>query len=184
MEDYKRRNYFIDKSFQTKFIVKFSIIVVVSSLVIGTLLFFLLKYFTIVTTENIHATAVRSTPNFILPVVMETISIVIALAGLSVIFLTVLTWHRIEGPLFRLNKELGKLKDGDLKVNFATRSNDQLKELSTSLTDMSAVLIAKHLELKKKIGELKDSLRNVSEDKEAVLKKANELEEILSYFKT
>jgi methyl-accepting chemotaxis protein len=115
---------------------------------------------------------------------METISIVIALAGLSVIFLTVLTWHRIEGPLFRLNKELGKLKDGDLKVNFATRSNDQLKELSTSLTDMSAVLIAKHLELKKKIGELKDSLRNVSEDKEAVLKKANELEEILSYFKT
>ncbi|MFA5275386.1 MAG: hypothetical protein WC417_00625 [Candidatus Omnitrophota bacterium] len=184
MEENKRKNYFIDRSFQTKFIVKFSIVVVAASLLIGTLVFFLLKNFSAVATENIHAAAVRSAPDFILPVVLETISIVIALTGLSVIFLTVLTWHRIEGPLFRVNKEIGKLKEGDLKVNFTTRSKDQLKGLSTSLTEMSGILLAKHSELKKKIGELKNSLQNAGENKEAILKKVNELEEILNYFKT
>jgi methyl-accepting chemotaxis protein len=183
MEDFKRRSYFIDKTFQTKFIVKFSLIVVIASLFIGGFLFFLLKHFTVVATENISSAALRTPPDFIIPVVMETISIVIALAALSVIFLTVFTWHKIDGPLFRLNNEIKKLKDGDLKANFTIRSSDQLKELSTSLTEMSGSWAARHSALKKKIGELKVSLQDTGESKEAVLKKINELEEILSYFK-
>ena len=52
MENNKRRNYFIDKSFQTKFIIKFCMIVMVSSLLIGVFLFFLSRNLTTVAIEN------------------------------------------------------------------------------------------------------------------------------------
>jgi len=183
MEEQKSRNYFIDKSFQNKFIIKFASIVVISSLVIGSVLFFLLKHFTLVSTQNIHSVAPMNPSTFLLPVIMETVSIIIALTGFSIIFITIFTWHKIDGPLFRFNKELAKLKEGNLKVNFTTRKHDQLKELSVSLTDMSAVLIGKHSELKKKVAELKDCLQAAGGNKEAALKKADELEEVLNYFK-
>jgi len=184
MDDFKRRNYFIDKTFETKFIVKFSIIVVVASLVIGGILFFMLRHFNILSTQNISSAALKNqTPSFIIPVVMETISIVIALTGLSVIFLTVFTWHKIDGPLFRINNEIKKLTDGNLKANFTIRSTDQLKELAASLTEMTGSWAAKHSELKRKLSELKSSLDSLGVNKEAVLKKINELEEALNYFK-
>jgi len=180
MEKYKRRHYFIDKRFQAEFIVKFCAIVLFSSFAIGVLLFFLLKSSTTVAIENARVT-VKSTSDFILPIVTEILLIVAALSAASVAVLTLFFSHKIVGPLYRLKKEAEKIKDGDLKANFTTRKDDQLKELSAVLTEMDNVLISKHSDLKKKAGELKGSLQDG--DKGSALKKIEELEELLSYFK-
>jgi len=182
MEYHKRRNYFIDKNFQTKFIVKFCLVVIFSSLAIGSLLFVLLKSFTTVAIENIHVT-VKSTSDFILPIVIEILLIVSVLSALCVVMLTLFASHKISGPLYRLKKEVEKIKEGDLRANFTTRKNDQLKELSVTFTDMDRVLIAKYSELKEKIEELKKSLDKQGESKRESLEKIRELEEALNYFK-
>lgn len=183
MEKFKRRNYFIDKSFQTKFIIKFCVIAIISSLVIGASIFYLSMKFTTVAIENAHV-IVKSTSDFILPAIIETIALVTLFSALSVIILTLFTSHKIAGPLYRLKKDVELFKGGSLNIDFRTRHTDQLKDLAGSLSEMSKVLSEKHAGLKTKLAELKELLQKPGEDKTAVMRKLAELESVVNYFKT
>ena len=182
MENIKRRNYFIDKSFQAKFIIKFCMIVTISSLLIGALLFFLSRHLTTVAIENAQV-IVKSTSDFMLPIIIETILLVTIFAALAVIALTLFASHKIAGPLYRLKREIDLFKNGDLKANFTTRKSDQLQDLAGSLFDMGKVFNNRHSELKGKLIEVKRSLEDSQSDKQAILKKLGELEQALNYFK-
>ena len=72
---YSRKHYFIDKEFQTKFILRFCGVVVVSSLLIGILIFLLSQNSTTVAIENTQV-RVKTTADFILPVLVQTIIVV------------------------------------------------------------------------------------------------------------
>ena len=187
-QPYKRKNYFIDKNFQTKFILKFCLIVIVSSILIGGILFFLSRNSTTVTIENTKVT-VKRTSDFILPVMIQTILIVSVSSALVVALLTIFISHKIAGPLYRLKKEIDALGDGNLGVNFYIRTDDQLQNLSGSLNQMVSSLRAKHLELKEKLKDINKSLEGnrlclPDKEKEEMLKKLNDLESILNFFKT
>jgi len=182
MENSKRRNYFIDKSFQTKFIIKFCMIVMVSSLLIGVFLFFLSRNLTTVAIENARV-IVKSTSDFMLPIIIETILVVTFFAALAGIVLTLLTSHKIVGPLYRLKREIDIFKTGNLKANFTTRRSDQLQNLTISLFEMGEVFTNRHAELKGKLAGVKKSLEDPQGDRQATLKKLDELEQALSYFK-
>ncbi len=182
MENIRRRILFIDKDFQAKFIAKFCMIVVISSVLVVALLLFLSKNFTTVAIENTQV-VVKNTSDFILPIIIETVSIVTVFTALAVIILTLLVSHKIAGPLYRLKKEIDVFKAGYLAANFKTRKSDQLKELAASLCEMGNSLASKHIELKNKLAGLKASLQNPDDDKGAILRKLNELEQVLSYFK-
>ena len=182
MEKIRRRNYFIDKPFQTIFIVKFCIIVIISSFVIGASIFYLSTGFTTVAIENAHV-IVKSTSDFMLPVVIETIILVTLFSAAAVILLTLFTSHKIAGPLYRLKVEIEKFKLGQLNASFRTRRTDQLQDLTESLAEMSRVLTEKHLGIKNRLSELKVSLEKPGADKDAIMRKLNELETDISYFK-
>lgn len=178
----KRRNFFIDKNFQTKFIIRFCAIVLASSLVMGILLFFLSAGFTTVAIENARVTVKRSS-DFILPMIIETIAIVTIFSAVSVIFLTLFTSHKIAGPLYRLKREIDVFKAGDLNAQFHTRKTDQLQDLAKALSGMGSELRARHLELKNKISQLKDCVEKHPEDRNAISNKIREVEQALNYFK-
>lgn len=182
MENFRRRNYFIDKPFQTKFIIKFCVIVIISSLAIGASIFYFSMNFTTVAIEKAHV-IVKSTSDFMFPIVIETLALVTLFSALSVILLTLFTSHKIAGPLYRLKSEIEKFKAGQLNVGFRTRSTDQLQDLSESLSEMSKVLTQKHIGIKARLAELKSSLEKPGADKNAITKKLNELESDISYFK-
>ena len=175
MEKWRRRNYFIDKNFQTKFIIKFCIIVIISSLAVGVSIFYLSQNFTTVAIENAHV-IVKKTSDFMLPIVAETLALVTLFSAIAVIILTLFTSHKIAGPLYRLKKEIELFKGGQIEANFRTRNTDQLQDLAEALADMSRVLSAKHRELKGALAELKDSLQRQGEEKNSILKKIGELE--------
>lgn len=181
MESWRRRNYFIDKNFQSRFIIKFCIIVIVSSIAIGASIFYLSTNFTTVAIENAHV-VVKKTSDFMLPMVAEILIIVTALSALSVIVLTLFTSHKIAGPLYRLKKEIEEFKGGKLTTNFRTRNSDQLKDLAEALGDMGKELCCRHAALKEKLAELKNSYDHGAV--EAVSAKLKELESIINYFKT
>ncbi|RLB33791.1 MAG: hypothetical protein DRH12_18025 [Deltaproteobacteria bacterium] len=184
---YKRKQYFIDKSFQTKFILKFCLIVIVSSILIGGILFFLSRNSTTVAIENTKV-QVKSTSSFILPLMVETLLVVSIFSAIAVLVLTLFISHKISGPLYRLKKEIDALGNGDLKVNFNIRTGDQLQNLSESLNEMVISLRRKNSELRDKFKELSNLLEDrdfciADNEREGTRKKLKDLENVLSFFR-
>jgi len=178
----RRRNYFIDKGFQTRFIIKFCVIVIVASLLVGFLVIYLCRDSTSVTIENTRV-LVKQMSDFMFPIIFQTLIIVTVFSALSVIVLTLFTSHKIAGPLYRIKKEIELLKEGNLSPNFKIRKTDQLRELANSLSDLADVLREKHKSLKDKLLQLKDTLNAPQIDRGDIKAKLQELEDILNYFK-
>lgn len=153
-EKYKRRNYFIDKTFQAKFMAKFCIIVIISSVLVIGILLFLSRGSTTVAIENTKV-VVKGTADFILPMIVQAVLFVFLFSAIAVLILTMVVSHRIAGPLFRLKKEIDVLKQGDLRRNFIIRGNDQMQNFSKSLNEMCISLKGKHLELNENYKKLK-----------------------------
>ncbi len=163
-EQFKRRQYFIDKDFQGRFIVKFCIIVLAAALISGILMFLFSWGSTTVAIENTKV-VVKRTSEFILPVLLSTLLIASFFAAVSVLVLTLFTSHKIAGPLFRLKREIDWMKDGDLTRNFSIRADDQLQGLARSLSDMCGAIRMRQ----EKIVEKKEALKKFFIEKESAL---------------
>ncbi|MCK4463420.1 MAG: hypothetical protein KAU58_03815 [Candidatus Omnitrophica bacterium] len=131
----RRRNYFIDKSFQSKFIIKFCTLTIIASLLTGFLIYYFNQKTTTVAFENLKV-VVKSTSDFILPIVLQILVIVTILIGIGAVVVTLFTSHKIAGPLYRLKKELEKMKNGDLSSPVQIRSGDQLQRIASEFGDM------------------------------------------------
>jgi methyl-accepting chemotaxis protein len=182
MDKWRRRNYFIGKSFQTRFIIKFCAIVIASSCIITWLLFVLSRNFTTVAIENAHV-IVKRTSDFMLPIVVQTVTLVTIFSAFAVVILSLLASHKIAGPVYRLKIEIEKFKSGDLGANFKTRSSDQLQDLSAALAEMGQVLGARHKDLKDKFAQLKKNMGNPNPDRKVILDNLNQLEQVVNYFR-
>ena len=133
----KRRNYFIDKQFQTKFIVRFCLINIVASLLIGILIYSLNRQTNTVAFENLRV-VVKSTADFIQPIMSLVIVIVTFFVAIATIVIVLFTSHRISGPLFRLTAELEKIKAKDLSRPIRIRTTDQLQRLASECEALRA----------------------------------------------
>ncbi|MCK9613897.1 MAG: hypothetical protein M0R48_00125 [Candidatus Omnitrophica bacterium] len=179
----QRKNYFIDKKFQTQFILKFSLIVILAAIAIGISLFLLSINSTTVAIENTKVT-VKTTADFILPFILQTIIVVTIFSALSVILLTLFVSHKIAGPLYRLKREIDKLGDANFGAIFQIRTTDQLKELSSSLTSMSDSLRDKIAGIKAETENLRKVLDGIYfENKKQVEDKVKRIESVLNTFK-
>lgn len=172
----KRRNYFIDRKFQSKFIIKFCSVVILGSFLITALVLFFSRNSTTTAIENTRV-IVKRTADFILPLLIGVVLIVSVFSSIVVIILTLFTSHKIAGPLYRLTREIGAFSEGDFNRDFKIRNSDQLKELSQSLEKMRDLLRDRKLRIKENLNNLKDKLTKLNfEDKEEVLKYLEELE--------
>lgn len=179
----QRRNYFIDKKFQTKFILKFCFIVILAASAIGISLFILSANSTTVAIENTKV-RVMTTADFILPFILQTVIVVTIFSALAVILLTLFVSHKIAGPLYRLKREIDKLGDANFGAIFQIRSTDQLKELSHSLTSMSNSLRDKIAAVKVETEELKKVLDGIYfENKKQAEDSVKRIASVLNTFK-
>lgn len=178
----RRRNYFIDKRFQTEFILRFSFIVLFASLCLGLLLIYLTKESTTVTIENARV-QVKNTADFMFPLLLQTILVVTVVCALLIVILTLLASHKIAGPLYRIRKELELIKNGSFTSSFHIRKGDQMQDLADSLSDVVSLLRDKHKTLKAKNLELKKIIEVNPENKEGIKALINDLEHTLDYFK-
>lgn len=185
---FKRRKYFIDSRFQSRFILRFSFIVVLSTFLVGAVVFFLTQNSTTVAIENTKV-LIKPTSDFIFPVLISTFLIVSFVAAWIVIFLTLITSHRIVGPAYRLTNEVNRFNEGDLNVNFNIRQKDQLKGLAESLSKMGKNYKAKHQALDASFNQLKNYLdeRNfclTKDESQKVKTLVDEMNQSLKFFKS
>jgi len=156
----KRKNYFIDKQFQTKFIVKFCLINIVASLLAGVLIYFLNRQTNTVAFENLKV-VVKSTADFIHPILLMVLVIVTLFAAIATIIIVLFTSHRISGPLYRLTQELEKIKTKDLSHPIRIRAADQLQRLASECEAMRA-------EYQQSIRKAKQSWRALQKSKDLI----------------
>jgi len=189
---YKRKNYFIEKSFQARFILRFCALVALGGLLIVILLYLFGRFSTTVSIINSRV-VVRSTSDFLLPILIQTIAIVFVLIGLATIAITLFVSHMIAGPLFRFKKVLKSLEDGDFSSEFRIRNTDQLQDMASALNAMINKNRAELIKMKLDFTLLKENLEKISqedlrEDKRGILVEAKkitgQLNNMLNHYKT
>ncbi|MDD5613928.1 MAG: HAMP domain-containing protein [Candidatus Omnitrophica bacterium] len=185
MAKQKRRIYFIDRKFQTQFIIKFCLLVIAGSIVTVGLLYLFASRTTTVSFENTEA-VVKSTADFIIPILIQTVIIVMVVTGMFTITLTLFISHKIAGPLYRLEKEFKSMAEGDISANFQLRGNDQLQNIAASLNEMKLRLRFYLGVLQSSIDEMEQALYdNISEEnkKQILLNNLHKIKNDLHRFK-
>lgn len=188
----KRKDYFIEKSFQAKFILKFCALVFFGGiLTIGILYFLGLRSTTVSVVDS--RVVVRTTADFLLPILIQTVLIVIIFVSLAAMFVTLFVSHKMAGPLYRFKKTMQLLGEGDFSNDFSIRSKDQFQDLSSAFNSMITKIRMEIKGLKDSFYSLKEKLAYIQEEEVAEKKRAHlkelkalsqELNKKIDYFKT
>ncbi|PIP37593.1 MAG: hypothetical protein COS92_08005 [Desulfobacterales bacterium CG07_land_8_20_14_0_80_52_14] len=179
---YKRRNVFIKKSYQFYFILKFCLIILLGG-VISTALVIFLSRGTVTTSFENGRLMVKNTVMAILPTVIltnaVTVAIVLVIAVLTVLYIS----HKIAGPMFRFEKELGAIAQGNLTIQISLRKKDQFVTLSTAFNDMTDSLRGKVLAVESEILQFQELAKQRDLPEDVAVSLINLRSLIRKYFK-
>jgi methyl-accepting chemotaxis protein len=132
---FKRRQTYIKKDFQTRFIVKFVLILVAGGLLSVGLTFLNTQDSLTAVYANSRLT-IQNTSLAIMPSVVFTTLITTLALGVVVIVVTLLVSHKIAGPMFRFEKDINRIAQGDLESRIHIRKGDQFQEMAMALNRM------------------------------------------------
>jgi nitrogen fixation/metabolism regulation signal transduction histidine kinase len=155
---YKRHIYYIDNEFQGQFIIKFCLLVAISSLVGIGLVYWFAQNSTTVAISHGHV-AVRTTADYLTPLLTQTVLIQFIIVAIATVAFTLFVSHKIAGPLYRLKMMFKALSQGDVSIPMRLRQGDQLQAVADGYTEA--------------VGEINERLKKA---KEAL--KANNIEEV------
>ena len=193
---YKRRNYFIDRAFQTEFVLKFCGLVILGSALFGILLYLFSKNALTTSFENSRL-VIKSTSDYIFPGLLLGGLITAIITAISASIVVILMTHRIAGPMYRFEKYIKEVGSGKLCPDLRIRKKDQFQNMVDALNKMTDDLKLGLTEvndvsskLDKLIGELSDSSNMEILLREDIKKIVNELKKdkqnlskALGYFK-
>ena len=194
---FRRRNYFINKKFQTDFSIKFLVIIVIEA-VLAVGLFLYLSKGTLTTGYIGSELKITRTYDFFLPMLLLSNIIIVGVTGIIGIVVLVFMSHRIAGPMFRFERVLDGINKGELTHRFKLREGDQFKELEERINQLTDTLDGKAGDLQSRITEISKLFSGLQipaapaghadKDFERLLqdisKKLTELQEAANYFKT
>jgi signal transduction histidine kinase len=135
----RRKNYYIDKDFQSKFILKFCGLVTLGSVLIIAGLYILAQVATTVSIVNARV-VVTSAADFILPLLVQTVLVVTLIVGGAAAAITLFVSHKIAGPLFRFRQICKELASGNFTNQVCLRKGDQLHAFAGEFNDMIAAV--------------------------------------------
>ena len=136
---HKRRNYFINKEFQGRYIFNYFFLATIGSvLFIAVFSFFSSNTLSIVY-ENYHL-QLGVTPGILMKKMLGTQWLVIVLGGGAVVLITLLLTHRIAGPFYRFEKTMDEMIGGDLTQKIVLRKKDEGKDLAQKINAFSYIL--------------------------------------------
>ena len=132
----RRRTYIVRMDFQYDFIIKFCILTVIASVIVAGIIYFVCGT-TVTTVFRDSRLKILSTSDFIMPYLLLSSFIAIFFSTLACWWMTLLISNRLAGPIFRLEKDIAKMAEGDLTVHFRVRKDDELKSLASIINAMA-----------------------------------------------
>ncbi len=190
---WKRRNYFIKKDFQGRFVLRFFLTILLSAIVF-TVILSLFSAQTITITYRDSFLRIDKTPKALFYEIIRAHGLYIFLIGAGISILSIFLSHRIAGPLYRFEKSIEDITKGNLAFRIKLRKRDEAQELAEALNRMIETLSTHLSEIKTIVNDIEV---NLSETKKAIdrqegshdsidktVQALEELKKALSYFKT
>ncbi len=150
---YHRRNYFINKDFQGRYIFSYFLFVIIGSIIFIVILG-LFSADTMTMVYDHHDLQLGSTPAILMKQFVRAHWLFVVGGGLMVIIASIFITHRIAGPLYRLEKSLDEMIKGNISINTTLRQKDEGQELARKMNQFNEVLSLRLKELNEAVREL------------------------------
>lgn len=171
---------FLERGFKASLIIKIFLLIIAGSILSGVALY-LMWYEELGETYRQALHTLVGLRKVLFSSLIVTLLLQAILFSAVIILLTLFISHKIAGPIYRLEKSLDAVKDGDLVASeVRLRSNDQIQDLAKSFDRMSSSVRLKVKEIKDafhKVKVKKDRLGEIVKDNQTT---NNELESVLS----
>lgn len=152
-----RKRIFIDKKFQTKFILNYSLLIIIGTLVFNIAAYLILDSQIGKSLSSAHL-AITRTGQLLLPTLVYLSIAFILILGTACIIITLLVSHKISGPLFAISRYLKMMADGNFNFEAKLRTRDQTAILAETLTETAKTIGGKIAVLKEATESLKKDL--------------------------
>lgn len=154
----RRKKYFIKPGFQSRLTAIFILIVIIVANIVGALVygFSVEKLENKLVEESKLPIDSKQLGQALLPgvIIAELISIFV------VAFICIFVTHTIAGPVYRMERVVRNIGEGDLTHFTKLRPKDELKDLADAMNDMTMGLRNKVISLKEILGQIDESIGN------------------------
>jgi methyl-accepting chemotaxis protein len=158
---HKRRNFFIKKELQGRYILMFFIFVVLGSIMYAAIFSMLTAdSFTIVYRDN--NLTLGKTPYILLAEMLKANWILILSGGVAGVIIAMFLTHRFAGPLFKLERVVREMAAGNLSVDATLRKRDEGKELAALINLLKETLAANVKSMRELSAAMDSSIRKAA----------------------
>ena len=154
---WRRRNYFIKKELQGRYIFTFFLSVIAGS-VVFTLIFSMLASDTLTIAYKDYNLRIGKTPLILLREILAAHWIFIVIAAIVVVVLSMFFTHRFAGPLFRFEKSAEEMVKGNFDFDIHLRKKDEGKELAEIMNRLIDMISSSVREMRGLTDEIDDRL--------------------------
>lgn len=147
VKGYKRKNYFIKKSFQGRYMFNFYLLIALLVLVFTILLSYSTAQYLTITYEN-YDLQVTSTSAMLFKHILTASWIIMIPVGLILAWIVMRQTHRVAGPLFKFESILTQMSHGVLDPHVRLRKNDDGQEVVVRLQEVNRFYANKVVEFR------------------------------------
>jgi methyl-accepting chemotaxis protein len=160
-----RRNYFVKKPFQARFILIFASLLFMQALILVGYFAFM-SCGTLTTGYRGTEFTMENTCDFFLYSFVAAALAAAIVVGIVALVSFLLFSHRLAGPLFRFEKALGDMSRGDFDSRINLRRGDQLQAIQEAFNNTCEKIDIRAGEIKKDLNELENIIRTNPKDAE------------------
>jgi len=179
----RRKKYFIDKDFQTRFALKFCIILIIGAILSAGILFAFTSH-TLTTSFEGSRIRIEKTSRDILPAVLYTNAVTVVTISLAAIVVLIFISHKIVGPFYRFEKTFEEIGSGNLSLRIGLREKDQFPGIAEKINQMNEQLNDRIVRLKEKATRIRSEMDQESPDLDVLRRETAALHGVLEEFKT
>lgn len=136
---FRRKIYFMKKSFQGKYIFYFFLLTIFS-VAVFTIIFSMMSAGSTSIVYDNYNLKVGATPAILIKQILISNWVFIIIGGISVAVVTMFLMHRIAGPFYRFNMILKKMSNGDFSERLYLRKYDEGKIIADKFNKLSTGL--------------------------------------------
>jgi methyl-accepting chemotaxis protein len=144
---FRRKQHFIKKGFQLNFSVRFLALIIIEAVLLAGI-FWYVSLNTLTTSYQGAQLRIENTSSFFFPSMMYPVLVVIGVVCIIGIVGLIFISHKIAGPLYRFEKSLKEIGEGNLTCRVALRQKDQLSGMADALNNFTSDIEKKVLDMK------------------------------------
>lgn len=144
---WRRRNYFIKKELQGRYIFNFFIFVIAGS-ILFSLIFSYLSFNTLTVVYKDYNLQIGKTPLILFKEILSAHWIFIFTIGISIVIISMFLTHRFAGPMYRFEKSVEEMINGNFNFEIRLRKRDEGKELAEKMNQLIDLISLRFKEMR------------------------------------